>query len=83
MFFQRRHYEFLAGVLKGSNAKDSAAWDQIVNEITEALAKENPHFLPTRFKLSSGKCQRTSEGILNNVVNLRPTSKIGGLGYNG
>jgi hypothetical protein len=78
---ERRHYDFLADALKSSCANTSAAWDQIVNELTEALAHDNPRFDPRRFKAACGKDMRSANDILSNVVNLRPVSRVAGFGY--
>jgi hypothetical protein len=78
--FQRRHCDFLAATLSNSNCRANVAWEAIVNELTEALARENPNFQPRRFKEAGGKDQRPADEILNNVIQLRPASRIGNYG---
>ena len=81
--FQRRHYDYLAETLANSHCKANIAWECIVREITDALAKENLSFQPTRFREACGIKRKDADEHLNNVINIRGPSRIGGYGSNG
>lgn len=52
--FQKRHYEFLADVLRTSSTRANSAHGEIVVEIANALARDNPRFNRTKFLEAAG-----------------------------